>query len=69
MSGLDAKYTVQADDGEYVVIRNCGPFGALIPQFEAKVDGAYAFLNANTFVSSDPGSAGGGVSITFYERQ
>jgi hypothetical protein len=68
-AGLDAKYTVQADDGEYIVIRNCGPFGALIPQFEAKVDGAYAFLNDNSFVSSDPVSAGGGVSITFYERQ
>jgi hypothetical protein len=68
-AGLDAKYTLEADDGELIVIRNCGPFGALIPQFEARVDGPYAFLNANTFLSSDPGGASGGVSITFYERQ
>jgi hypothetical protein len=69
MSGLDAKYTIETDDGEFIIIRNCGPFGALLPQFEAKVDGAYAFLNTNKFVSSDPGGASGGVSITFYERQ
>ena len=68
-AGLDAKYTLETNDGEYIVIRNCGPFGALIPQFEARVDGPYAFLNANTFLSSDPGGASGGVSITFYERQ
>ncbi len=69
MAGLDAKYTIETDDGEFIIIRNCGPFGALLPQFEAKVDGAYAFLNTNEFVSSDPGGASGGVSITFYERQ
>jgi hypothetical protein len=41
----------------------------LVPRFEARVDGPYAFLNANTFLSSEPGAAGGGVSITFFERQ
>jgi len=46
-----------------------GPFGALIPLFEAKADGPYAFLNENEFLSSDPGEGSGGVSITFYERQ
>ena len=66
---LDARYTLASDDGELIVIRNCGPFGALIPQFETRADGPYAFLNANTFVSSDPGSAAGGVSITMYERK
>lgn len=66
---LDARYTLVGDDGEYVLVRNCGAFGALVPLFEARKDGPYAFLNANTFVSSDPGGAGGGVSITFYERQ
>ena len=57
------------NDGEFVVVRNCGPMGALVPQFETRADGPYAFLNANTFVSSDPGSGSGGVSITFYERK
>jgi hypothetical protein len=42
--------------------------GALVPLFETRADGACAFLNANTYVSSDPGGAAGGVSITFYER-
>lgn len=50
-------------------VRNCGPCGALIPLFEAKADGPYAFLNENEFLSSDPGTGSGGVSITFYEEQ
>ncbi len=68
-STLDARYTLEASDGELILIRNCGAFGALIPQFEARAAGPYAFLNANTFLSSDPGSAAGGVSITMYERK
>ena len=66
---LDARYMLKADDGEYVVVRNCGAFGALIPWFETRAAGPYAFLNDGEFLSSDPGSASGGVSITFYERQ
>ena len=66
---LDARYTLAPNDGEFITVRNCGPMGALVPLFEARADGPYAFLNANTWVSSDPGMAGGGVSITFYERQ
>jgi hypothetical protein len=66
---LDARYTLAPNDGEFVLVRNCGPFGALIPTFEARADGPYAFLNANTFFSSDPGGAGSGVSITFYEKK
>jgi hypothetical protein len=66
---LDARYTLLSSDGEYVVVRNCGPFGALIPQFEARKNGPYAFLNENKYLSSDPGTGGGGVSITFYERK
>lgn len=66
---LDARYVLRSNDGELVLVRNCGPFGALVPLFEAKADGPYAFLNANDFVSSDPGGGGGGVTITFYEKQ
>lgn len=66
---LDARYSLVGNDGEYVLVRNCGPFGALIPQFEARKDGPYAFLNEGRYLSSDPGSANGGVSITFYEAQ
>ncbi|MEO6602485.1 MAG: DUF3237 domain-containing protein, partial [Polyangiaceae bacterium] len=64
---LDARYVLASNDGEFVVVRNCGPFGALIPQFETRAAGPYAFLNSGKFISSDPGSAGGGVTITFYE--
>ena len=66
---LDARYNLSTSDGEFIVVRNCGPMGALVPQFEARVGGPYAFLNANTYVSSDPGSASGGVSITFYDKK
>jgi len=66
---LDARYMLASNDGEYVVVRNCGAFGALIPWFETRADSPYAFLNEGEFLSSDPGSASGGVSITFYERQ
>ncbi|MFL5306331.1 MAG: DUF3237 domain-containing protein, partial [Polyangia bacterium] len=65
---LDARYVISAA-GEIILVHNCGPLGALVPQFETRADGPYAFLNANTFVSSDPGSAAGGVGITFYQRQ
>ena len=66
---LDARYTLAPSGGEFILVRNCGPIGALVPTFETRADGPYAFLNANAFLSSDPGSAGGGVSITFYERK
>ena len=66
---LDAWYTLAPSNGELILVRNCGPMGRLIPWFEARVDGDFNFLNDNTYVSSDPGMSGGGVSITFYERQ
>jgi hypothetical protein len=64
---LDARYALESNDGEFVIVRNCGPFGALVPLFEARAAGPYGFLNENRFLSSDPGSAAGGVSITFYQ--
>lgn len=64
---LDARYTLKANDGEYLIVRNCGAASSLVPQFEARVLGAYNFLNEGEYLSSGPGSAQGGVSITFYE--
>jgi len=69
LSGLDARYTLKANDGELIIVRNCGSMGALIPVFETRTDGPYAFLNENKYLSSDPGMGGGGVSITFYESE
>ena len=66
---LDARYTLAPSTGDFILVRNCGPIGALVPAFEARADGPYAFLNTNAYLSSDPGGAGGGVSITFYDRK
>jgi uncharacterized protein DUF3237 len=65
---LDARYLLQADDGEYIVVRNCGTFGQLTPVFEARSAGPYNYLNTGRFSSSDPQSQPGGVGIVFYER-
>jgi hypothetical protein len=64
---IDARYLWQADDGEIIIVRNGGAFGALAPTFEARVDGPYAFLNSGTYLSSNPGMGQGGVALTFYE--
>jgi hypothetical protein len=69
LSGLDARYALAPNDGEIILVRNCGPMDKLIPVFEAKASGNYAFLNKIAFFSSAPGGAGSGVSITFYEKQ
>lgn len=66
---LDAWYTLAPDNGEIILVRNCGGAGGLIPWFEAAVDGEFDFLNTQAYLSSPPGVGGGGVSITFYERQ
>jgi hypothetical protein len=66
---LDARYTLAPSDGAFIIVRNCGGINNLVPAFEAAVDGPYKFLNDGKFLSSAPGSASGGVSITFYERK
>lgn len=68
LGGLDARYTLAPNDGEFIIVRNCGANG-LVPVFEARVDGPYNFLNENKYLSSAPGVGGGGVSITFYEKK
>lgn len=68
LSGLDARYTLQTSDGEFIIVRNCGA-GQLIPVFETRSAGPYAFLNENKYLSSGPNMVTGGVSITFYEKK
>jgi hypothetical protein len=68
LGGIDARYTLAPNDGEFIIIRNCGS-GTLWPVFEARVDGPYNFLNENKYISSSPNPGSGGVSITFYERK
>jgi hypothetical protein len=64
---LDARYTLKTKEGELIIVRNCGPIGALVPVFEARADGPYAWVNANTWLSSDPGVGAGVVNLTIYE--
>jgi len=56
---LDARYTLHTHEGELIVVRNCGPVGALVPVFETRADGPYAWVNENKWLSSDPGVAPG----------
>jgi|RhiMethySRZTD1v2_1073278.scaffolds.fasta_scaffold189022_3 uncharacterized protein DUF3237 len=64
---LDARYTVRTTDGVLILIRNCGPLGALVPVFETRADGPYAWLNAGRWLSADPQIAPGAVNITIYQ--
>jgi hypothetical protein len=64
---IDAHYLWQTDDGETIIVRNGGSFGGLVPTFETRVDGPYAYLNTGAYLSSNPGMAEGGVLLTFYE--
>lgn len=66
---LDARYTLETGEGELIIVRNCGPFGALIPVFETKHDGLYSRLNQGDYLSSDPGIAVGAVNLTIYEKR
>jgi len=63
---IDARYLWQTSDGEIIIVRNAGPFGSLIPTFEARADGKYAWLNSGRYMSSNPGMGAGGVSLTMY---
>ena len=67
---LDARYTIKtSDSGELIIVRNCGPLGALVPVFETRASGTYAWLNKNTWLSSDPGVGAGVVNLTIYDTQ
>lgn len=64
---IDAHYLWQTDDGETIIVRNGGSFGGLVPTFETRVDGPYAYLNDGLYLSSNPGMGQGGVALVFYE--
>jgi hypothetical protein len=64
---IDAHYLWETDDGETIIVRNGGAFGALVPTFETRVDGPYAYLNTGSYLSSNPGMGQGGVALVFYE--
>jgi hypothetical protein len=65
---LDARYVLKTQDGEYIVVRNCGLWNTLAPRFEARAASSYAYLNADAYRSSPPGVGSGSVDITIYHR-
>jgi hypothetical protein len=67
---IDARYLWQTTEGEIIIVRNAGPFNALIPTFETTVNGKFAWLNSGKYLSSPPGGGGGtggGLSIAMYK--
>lgn len=65
---IDARYLWEASDGEVIIVRNTtSALGGLVPTFETRSDGPYAYLNTGLYLSSNPGFANGGVKITMYE--
>jgi hypothetical protein len=48
LSGLDARYTLAPSDTDFIIVRNCGSNG-LVPVFETRVNGKYAFLNETKY--------------------
>lgn len=67
---IDARYMWQAEDGEIVIVRNTtNPGIGLVPTFEARVDGPFAWMNSGKYLSSNPGMANGGVSISMYRSR
>jgi hypothetical protein len=51
---LDARYTIESDDGELILVRNCGLASGLGPRFETRAAGPYAWLNEGNYLSSTP---------------
>ncbi|KNY27799.1 DUF3237 family protein [Pseudobacteroides cellulosolvens] len=66
---IDARYLWQTNDGEIIIVRNGGQFGSLVPTFEVRADSKYSYLNNTLYLSSNPGTGAGSVTITFYESQ
>lgn len=63
---LDARYTLKASDGSYIIVRNCGPTDALIPVLETAIDSPNAWVNGAPFVSTVTVGVGR-VYITLYK--
>ena len=66
---LDARYTLRTDDGELIIVRNCGQPGSLIPTFEVRTKSQHAWLSENRWLSDDPVLASGAVNITVRARK
>lgn len=66
---LDARYTLETNDGEFILVRNCGEVTGLVPTFEARAAGPYNWLNEGLWSSAFPFPLIGAVMISIYEAQ
>lgn len=67
---IDARYLWETTDGQVIIVRNAGPFNALIPTFETSVDGKFSWLNSGKYASSPPGGgkcSNPGLCIAMYK--
>ncbi len=51
---IDARYNIETDDGELIIIRNCGRMTLPVPTFETRVDSAYSYLNDGRYLGAMP---------------
>ena len=63
---LDARYTLKTNDGELIIIRNCGTFSSVVPVYETREDGPYAFVNRGPWLGTGTGVGAGVVNMTIY---
>lgn len=66
---LDARYLWESDDGEFIIIRNAGSIDSLVPVFEARIEGPYAWLNSGAYRSGVPQPGNGAVSLILYQSE
>jgi len=67
---IDARYLWQTTEGDVIIVRNTtNPVVGLVPTFETKVVGKYAWLNSGKYLSSAPGGGAGGLSISMYKSR
>ena len=67
---IDARYLWQTTEGDVIIVRNTtNPGIGLVPTFETRVDGKYAWLNSGKYLSSPPGMGAGGLSISMFKSR
>jgi len=67
---IDARYLWQTTEGEVIIVRNTtNPGIGLVPTFETRVDGPYAWLNSGKYLSSNPSVGPGGVSLSMFKSR
>jgi hypothetical protein len=67
---IDARYLWQTSEGDVILVRNTtNPGIGLVPTFETRVDGKYAWLNSGKYLSSNPGFGAGGLSISMFRSR